>query len=288
MNKVLKISKTILFSLPALFFGAILIYFLLWNLYFSFTDLSPIHSNYTFVGFITYENIVATSLFQSTLIRTLEWTGGMFLVGNGMGIVFASLIFFLKNPRARTIYSSLFLYPLAIAMSAVAIIWSWIYSPSEGIDTLLRAIGLPAPYWISSASQALPSLIIITTWVYSGLAAVFYLAAFQNAGSDSIESAKMDSAGPFTILRKILLPEAKNAFIVASALLIIFSLRIFTIPYVATGINPLSETSVLYLFNFYTYGYYAEAAAVSIIVITIAIVVVIPYALLGIKRWINA
>jgi glucose/arabinose transport system permease protein len=212
----------------------------------------------------------------------------MFLVGNGMGILFASLIFFLKNPKARTVYSSLFLYPLAVAMSAVAIIWSWIYSPSEGIDTLLRAVGLPAPNWLSSAPQALPSLIIITTWVYSGLAAVFYLAAFQNVNSESIESAKLDVAGPFVILRKILLPESKNAFIVTSALLIIFSLRIFTIPYVATGINPRTETSVLYLFNFYTYGYYAEAAAVSIIVIVIAIVVVIPYALLGIKRWINA
>ncbi len=288
MNIAVKISKTILFSLPALFFGAILMYFLLWNLYFSFTNLSPIHSSYTLVGFATYESIVGTEIFRSTLIRTLEWTGGMFLLGNGMGIVFASLIFFLRNPKARTIYSSLFLYPLAVAMSAVAIIWSWIYSPSEGIDTLLRAIHLPAPYWISSPSQALPSLIIITTWVYSGLSAVFYLAAFQNVSSESIESAKLDAAGPFVILRNILLPEAKNAFIVSSALLIIFSLRIFTIPYVSTGINPLTETSVLYLFNFYTYGYYAEAAAVSIIVIAIAIVVVIPYALLGIKRWINA
>ena len=100
--------------------------------------------------------------------------------------------------------------------------------------------------------------------------------------------AALDSAGPIVILRKILIPEAKNAFIVSSALLIIFSLRIFTIPYVSTGINPKTETSVLYLFNFFTYGYYAQAAAVSIIVIVIAIIVVIPYALFGIKRWINA
>lgn len=263
-------------------------YFLIWNLFFSFTNLSPIHSSYSIVGFATYASILKTTIFQSTLARTLEWTGGMFLVGNAMGVIFASLIFFLRSPKARTLYSSLFLYPLAIAMSAVAIIWSWIYSPSEGIDTLLRAVGLPAPNWISSGSQSLVSLIIITTWVYSGLAAVFYLAAFQNVGSESIESAKLDAAGPFVILRKILLPEAKNAFIVSTALIVIFSLRIFTIPYVATGINPRTETSVLYLFNFYTYGYYAEAAAVSIIVIIIAIVVVIPYALLGIKRWINA
>ncbi|MCL5955534.1 MAG: sugar ABC transporter permease [Candidatus Thermoplasmatota archaeon] len=284
----MRISKTIIFSIPALIFGGILIYFLLWNLFYSFTNWSPINSNYKIVGFATYAGIFASQHFQSTLTRTLMWTGGMFLAGNGMGIVFASLIFFLKNPRLRTIYSSLFLYPLAIAMSAVAIIWSWIYSPSEGIDTLLKYAGLPTFGFISNSAQALPSLILITIWVYSGLASVFYLAAFQNVSSDSIESARMDSAGPIVILRKILLPEAKNAFIVSSALLIIFSLRIFTIPYVSTGINPKTETSVLYLFNFFTYGYYAQAAAVSIIVIVIAIIVVIPYALFGIKRWINA
>lgn len=283
----MKITKTIIFSIPALIFGGILIYFLFWNLLYSFSNFSPIHSTYTFVGFRTYYNVVISGIFKSTLTRTLEWTGGMFLVGNIMGIVFAALIFFLKSPKERAIFSSLFLYPLAIATSAVAIIWSWIYSPSEGIDVLFRSIGLPSLGWISNKSESLPSLIIITTWIYSGLAAVFYLAAFQNISPESVESAKLDSANPFTILRKILLPEAKNAFIVSSALLIIFSLRFFTIPYVATGINPLTETSVLFLFNFYSYGYYADAAVVSIIIIVIAIVIVIPYALFGIKRWIN-
>ncbi|MFG1450243.1 MAG: sugar ABC transporter permease [Thermoplasmataceae archaeon] len=241
-----------------------------------------------FVGLHTYGSIIARSDFISTLRRTLLWTLGNFLVCNALGILFASLIFFLRNQRLKTIYSSLFLYPLAIALSAVAIIWDWIYSKSEGIDYIFRHLGLPSFSWIGSASQALPSLIIITMWVYSGLAAIFYLAAFQNVSSESIESAKLDSASPFRILRKILLPESKNAFIVSSALLIIFSLRTFTIPYVATGINPNTETSVLYLFNFFDYGFYADAAVVSIIVVIIAIVVVIPYALFGIKRWISA
>lgn len=272
-----------------LVFGALLVYFLLWNLYFSFTDWSPNNYNYRFVGLGTYGGVIGAYYFRTIFVRTLLWTAGTFLFGNIMGVVLAALIFFLQSPRARTIYSSIFLYPLAISESAVAVIWSWIYAPSVGVDTFLRALGLPTFQFISSPSQSLPSLIVITTWIYSGLAAVFYLAAFQNVSPESIEAARIDGAGPIMILRKILLPEAKNAFIVSSALLIIFSLRIFTIPYASTGVNPTTtETLAVYLYQFFAYGYYADAASISIIIVVIAMVVIIPYAMLGIKRWLNA
>jgi glucose/arabinose transport system permease protein len=280
---------TLIYSIPALIFGGILLYFVILNLYKSFLDSSLIHSKPIFVGFQTYFIVFHDSSFVSSLERTLIWCGALVAGGNAIGVFLGAFIFNLKIERVKTLFTSIFIYPLAISSAAAAVIWTWLFNINSGINTIIgpivRSFGVAPPLWLDSPKTAFPSLVIVSLWMYSGISALFYLAAFQNVDRSVIESSKVDSAGPIRVLREILLPNAKNAFIVSTAILFLFALRIFSLSYVALGINPFEETAVVKMYFYYTTEYFSQSSVVSIVLVVIAIVVVIPYALYGLKRW---
>lgn len=280
LNKLNK-RITILFAAPALLFGAILLYFVFYNLWNSF------HGPHgKFIGFTAYSEIFSSAEFRSTLTHSLLWAFIIIVVGNIMGILFAALIFYLKDSKLRTIFLSIFVYPLAVSSAASAVIWMWMYNYSSGIDLLLGKIGIPAIPWVNY-HVLLYSLILVSVWTFSGLASIFYYASFNGISSTIIESARLDGAGPFLVLRKILIHESRNAFIVSTALLFIFTLRIFSLPYIAEELNPFSRTMVMQIFYYFIGLNFAEASAVSIIIVLIGIVVIVPFALIGIKRWLK-
>jgi glucose/arabinose transport system permease protein len=279
---------TFLFVVPTLFFAAFLIYFILWNLYYSFLDYSILHAhNPAFVGFSTYSAVLGDPLFVTAMERTVLWVVLTLVATNGFGILIASLIFFLDNAKLKSIYNSLFLYPISISLAASAVIWTWLYNPQEGINSILTALHLPAFSGLSSPSTAELSLIIVSIWIYSGLSAIFYYSSFHGVSPQVIESARADSAGAHTIVLKILLPEAKNAFIVSTVTIFLFVLRMFSLPYVATGLDPFTLTLAEEMFNYFTTEFFSKASVVSIVVVIIAAAVIVPYALFGIKRWIS-
>jgi len=274
-----------LFLIPTLAFGILLLYFVFYNVYYSFLDSSATVLVAKFVGLGTYKELFSNSLAVSSMKRSIIWAFVLIIGANLMGIFFASLIYFLRNQKTRAVYTSIFVYPLAVSMAASGVIWTWLFNINDGVDYLFVRVGLPKFPWLDSPSTAFPSLILVSIWVFSGLASLFYLASFQNVSKDIVESAKIDSASSFRILRKVLLPEAKNAFIVSTAIIFIFALRFFSLPYVATLLNPYTETSVENLYVLYTSLSFSESSAESVIVMLIALVVVIPFALYGIKRW---
>ncbi len=218
---------------------------------------------------------------------SLTWVVSLIVFGNLIGIMFAGLLFNVGNGKVRLFFTTLFIYPMAISMAASGVIWTWLFNTNDGINTILRPLGLPAYTWLDKPSSALPSLILVSIWVFSGLAMIFYLASFQNVNKETIESARIDGASFLRILTRILLPEAKNAFIVSTALLFLFALRIFSLPFVSTGLNPFTETAVLNMYFYYITEFFAKSSVVSVIIVLVAAAVVIPYALYGLKRWIS-
>jgi len=238
-----------------------------------------------YVGFAMYSIIFHDPSFISAFDRTIIWAIVLVLGGNAIGVIIGSTIFFVNNKKARTIFTSIFVYPLAISSAAVAVIWTWLFNIHSGINTVLGPLHLPTPLWLDSPTTAFPSLMLVSLWLYSGISSLFYLASFQNINASILESARVDSAGPFRVLVKILLPNAKNGFIVSTAILFLFAWRIFSLSYVSLGINPFTETLVLKMFSYYETSYYSESSATGMVVVVIAAIVIIPYALFGLKRW---
>ncbi len=280
-------SRSYLFFIPTGIFAVILLYLVYWNVYNSFTNSSSFHTTATFVGLATYATVFRDPVFLSSMRISLIWAFSLIFFGNLIGILLAAFLFNVASDKIRLIFTTIFIYPLAISAAASAVIWTWLFNTNDGVNTILRAIGLPPYSWLDRPSSILPSMILISLWVYSGLSMIFYLASFQNVNRESIESARIDGASPLRVLVRILMPEAKNAFIVSTALLFLFALRIFSLPFVSTGLNPFTETAVLNMYFYYITEFFANSSVVSVVLVIIASIVVVPYALYGLKRWIT-
>lgn len=282
------VKKSVAFVVPVLAFAAVLLYLIFWNAYYSFTNWSLINNNPSFVGFETYVHTIASSAFSNSFAHSFEISGVLVFAGNILGIFLAGLLFSIKNARLRITYMSILIYPLTISMAANALIFLWLFNPNIGINVLLGYLHLPQPQWLVSGNT-LYSLMLIIIWAYSGISMLFYLASFMNIDKSIIEAAHMDGAGYFRIFRKLLVPNSMNGFIVSTALLFLFSFRIFSLPFVISGgpVDIYTQTMLMYQYHLFTSSSFAGSSVVDTIVIVVALAVVVPYALIGMKRWIH-
>lgn len=281
-------KKSFIFVIPVLAFAAILLYLIFWNLYYSFMDYSILHRIPAYDGLVTFGIVISSRYFSNSLVHSFEISGSLVISGNLLGLLFAGLLYSIKSNRLRITYMSIFIYPLTISMAANALIFLWLFNPNIGINYLLGILHLPQPNWLV-AGNTLYSLMIIVAWAYSGIAMLFYLAAFLNVDRAIVEAAYMDGAHYFRIFRKLLVPNSMNGFIVSTALLFLFSFRLFSLPYIISGgpTDLFSQTLLMYQYFLYTTSYFAQSSVIDTFVVLIALVVVIPYALIGMKRWIH-
>jgi len=280
---------TIILVIPTAIFSAVLLYLVIWNAVISFTNWSLLNPKISFVGLQTYFSVVRTFQFSNSILHSLELSASLVAIGNILGILFAGLLYFLSSNKARSVFLSIIIYPLAISMAVNALIWLWLFNINIGIDWLLVRIGLPQFPWLSSTSTMFPSLILVSIWAYTGIAALFYLAGFMNIDKSVIEAARLDGASAFKILYKLLIPNSFNSFIIATALLFLFSFRIFSLPYILSGgpTNIFLQTAVVYMYYLFTVEFFSQATTVATIITVIASVIIIPYALIIIRRWIR-
>ena len=280
---------TVILVIPTALFSVILLYLVLWNAGVSFTNWSLLNPKPSIVGLQTYTSVASTFQFTNSLIHSLELSVSLVVIGNLLGILLATLLYFLGSNGARSLFMSIIIYPLAISLAVNGLIWLWLYNINIGLDWVLAKIGLPQLPWLSSTSTMFPSLILVAVWAYTGIAALFYLAGFMNIDKTVIEAARLDGAGAFKIMYKLLIPNSFNSFVISTALLFLFSFRIFSLPFILSGgtTNIFLQTSVLYMYYLFTVEFFSSATAVATIVTVIATIVIIPYALIMIRRWIR-
>lgn len=281
----MRLREFFLFTSPTLATGAVMLYFIYWNAFLSFTDYSPLNPSSSFVGLSTYGHVFSDPDFISSLERTMAWVALLVLLGNLFGLLIASAIFNLGGQRLRNVFTAYFIYPLSLSLVTSGIVWRWLFDNDRGLNALLRPLGLPGLLWLSGIN-AFWSLVLVSVWVYSGLGALFYLAMFYNVSREIIESAQVDGAGTLKIMARIVIPNSRQAFIISTIFYTLFSIQMFDLPYSILFINPFTSTMVMYTYLKFAATYFAVAAASAMSIVIISAAIVIPYALYGLKRWI--
>jgi glucose/arabinose transport system permease protein len=251
----------------------------------SLTNYSLLNPRIEIVGFRSFNELVIDEEFRDSFFRTLIWAGILVISGNILGVTIASLIFQVESPRVRNFFTTIFMYPIALSMVVVAIAWRWLFDHVKGVNVLLDLVGLPKVAWLQG-DNAFWSLVFVSVWVYAGFVAMLYLAMFYNVDKTLIESAIVDGANTLQIMTRIVIPNSKQGFIVSTVFLTLFAIQMFDLPYSMLFYNPFTETIVIYIHKKFVAQYFYVASAAAIVVIVISAFLVIPYAMLGIKRWV--
>ncbi len=236
----------ILFVLPGLILYAYLVlYPILQSAVLSLFKWDTLVSK-SFIGFGNYVSVFTSSQFWKSMTNSLIFMVATTALQVIIGFFLGYLVYL--QLRGFRLFKTLFFIPTVLPSVAVGFIWSYIYSPSMGLlKPLMTAIGLKAYYIppLSDQTLALLAIIIAQTWTSCGIQVILFNSGFMNMSGEVIESATLDGASGFRMIRYMIIPLSWDIIKMVIILQLIGALRAFDLVYIMTGGGPNHATELL-------------------------------------------
>ncbi|MFO1305743.1 MAG: sugar ABC transporter permease [Burkholderiales bacterium] len=272
------------FIVPALVVvGAVIVFpwlFTLWMSAFEWKIGSTPH----FVGLDNYANLFVNRRFLEAMGRTFYFTALAVVVPLVLGTI-AALIFH-REFRFRGILRGIFILPMMATPVAVALVWTMMFHPQQGVlNYLLSLVGIPPSQWVYSPTLVIPSLVLVEVWHWTPLVMLIVLGGMAALPTEPYESARLDGASEWQLFRYITLPLVAPFLFVAGVIRTIDALKTFDTIYVITSGGPgtASETINLYLY-LQAFAFYNIGNASAVVVIFFAIVLALALVLLHLRQ----
>jgi ABC-type sugar transport system permease subunit len=142
----------------------------------------------------------------------------------------------------RTVLFSTYMVP----MIAVALVWSKLYSPTEGpFNQMLGWIGIGPQPWLSAPGTALVSIVFLNVWQQVGYFTVLAIAGLTQIPQSLYEAARIDGANAFQQFRAITLPLLRRTLLFSAVIAIINAVQVFEPVALITQGGPVGSTNVL-------------------------------------------
>ena len=237
----------------------------------SFTDWTgagPIH----WVGFTNWAQLFTSTASHAAFVRTLtvalvSWVVQIIL-GAAIGIYLAG------RPRYRAYLAVVFVLPMVLSSTAIAIVWANLMDPNFGaLAPVLHDLGIHLTLDpLGSPRFALYAVTAVIAWQFIPFCSLIFMGGRRQIPEALYEAAQLDGASPFRCLRSITVPQLRYSFVTASVLIIVGSLGYFDLFLVMTDGGPGDSTQVLAM-RMYVEGFSgAQIGAGSTIALGLAVV----------------
>ncbi|WP_043625805.1 carbohydrate ABC transporter permease [Nonomuraea candida] len=231
------------FAAPAIVYLAVFQLFpVLYGLYLSLTGYSPLDRGAPrFVGLDNYLALADSAAFLQSLKVTAQFVAEVlpFAVGIALGLAL------LANRKVRGIglwRAGLFL-PRIVPLTAVSLIWLWLYSPDGWFNSLLAGVGLQPHDWLLDEDTALHAVAVMRVWKALGGNMVLFLAGLQAIPKTLYEAAALDGAGAWARFRHVTLPGLRPVMVYVITVNIVYLAQSFAEIFILTGGGPLGSTT---------------------------------------------
>lgn len=240
-----------LYMLPGVLMVLFFVYIpVLMNIGYSFFRLSSYSSGATFVGIDNYKRLFSDQVFPIMLKNNIAYCVISLIVQVGFGTVLALILESSAiGDRFKSFFRNLYYIPALISLTAVGLMFTFIYEPNIGfINNLLRAFELPTYGWLGDSKLAIYCVIAMSQWQFTGYITLLMVVAFQNVPQDYLEAAAIDGAGPIRRAISIMIPQAKEQLLVCTIITVIGAFKLYTEVYATTGGGPGNSSQVMGLF----------------------------------------
>jgi iron(III) transport system permease protein len=195
--------------------------------------------------------------------------GGTFLALAIGGAV--ALVVSLTDFRARNAFIFCFVLPMMIAPQVVALAWLQLFGPASPV---LKMVGLAPPMGSRNPLYSPQGIILVLGVQYAPLVFLTLRAGLRTLPRALIEAGLAGGAGPFTVLRTIVLPLMTPPLVAGIALSFVSCLGNFGIPALLgiPGNYPVLPTLIYQRLAGLGPGVLAEVSVLSMLIGCIAIV----------------
>ena len=227
------------------------------------------------IGGANYAKMLGDPVFWGALRHTVIFYVVTFSVQTAIGFTFAA--FMHSAIRLSNVYKAIIFIPVVLAPATMAPVFRQIFDQFGQLNGLLHTIGLGALArpWLADPNTAMPVVMFITVWQWTGLSFILYYAAMSQLNPEILEAARVDGASNKRVLRSIVWPLCKGTTAVLAVLGLIGALKTFDIPYLVTHGGPNHATEFLGTYVYYTMAqgkHFGYAATLAVALLVLAVV----------------
>jgi len=271
MEAILRDRRAIiLFVGPALLvYTLVLLGPIIWSLVYTFFSGNVIQG-FTYVGLHNFGTLVHDAAFWQAFRFTVKYAivVTVLQVSLGLGL---SLLFIFYLQRGSALVRTLVFFPVVLPTVAVAQMFVKLFAiaPQYGlVNSLFHAVGMDGQVkdWVGNGATAFYVLVIMELWRSIGFYAVLLYAGLVDVPFELIESARLDGASGFRLVRHVVLPLLRPVLFSALIFSINGTLKVFDIVVALTHGGPGQATTplTLYMFNnAFSYGEYGYASTIA-------------------------
>ena len=206
-----------------------------------------------FRGIENYKIIFNNQAFRLAVKNTLCFTAVCIPLLVMIGFLIALPLSRLKN--AGTV-KSLYLFPLAMPIATIVMVWKMIFYEQGFLNLALSQIGEWTGLWgkvridYLGTGAAFWVLICSYIWKNTGYTVVLWLAGILGIPAEILDAAKVDGAGRFQRVWYVMLPNLKGSLYTIVILSFLNSFKIYREAYLVAGSYPHKSIYLLqHLFN---------------------------------------
>jgi alpha-glucoside transport system permease protein len=285
--------QALLFIGPALLIlGVLIVYPMIRTVIYSFGNLNTRLEVTRWVGFDNYTRLFTKDKSflnleefppSGALANNVKWL----ILYTSLSLLLGLLIAVLAaRVRYESLMKSIVFVPMAIAATAVAIIWKFVYEPDPNLGSLnavITTFGADPIAWYGRADTVNYALIFANVWASTGFAMVVISAALKGISEEVIEAARTDGASEWGIFWRIQLPLLSLPLAVVTVWLLVNVIKVFDLIYVMTGGGPggSSEVIAVTMVDEFGNGEGGYAAAIAVVMMLL----IIPIIAFNIRRF---
>ncbi|TFC21128.1 carbohydrate ABC transporter permease [Cryobacterium glucosi] len=281
MNSVLGDKRAIAILLgPALLvYTLVMLVPIIWSTGYTLFSGNAV-TGFEFVGISNFVTFFTDPAAFDAVVFTLKYaivlTIGQIAIGYLLSLLY---VFWLK--RASGVIRTLVFFPVVLPTVAVSLLFQRLFesAPAIGpVNTFLEAVGLHSVDWFGSAGTAFWVIVMMDIWRSAGFYAVLLYAGIIDIPDEILESARIDGATGWQLVRQIVLPLSLPVLLSSIIFSINGTLKVFDSVLALTNGGPGSGTTPLTLYMFrtsFTYADYGYGSTIAFMLTLICLVVTI-------------
>ncbi|GIN71536.1 ABC transporter permease [Bacillus sp. J14TS2] len=218
--------------------------------FFNWTGFGPLTN---FVGVDNYLRLLTQERFWNAFLNTLYYVLGTTILSVGFSLILAIILNDVRL-RGKAFYRTIYFLPVVTTTAIVGIIMGNIFGVDGLVNQILQMISPDKKpiSWLSTGTLAMIVLILVGSWKSIGINMIYWLAGLQAIPTELYESAQLDGAGFWKMLRHITLPLIKPMLAVIVLLSLVSGMQVFDLVKTLTDGGPYraTETLDLYIYNY--------------------------------------
>jgi len=199
-----------------------------------------------FSGIKNFILLFKDEVFRISIRNSMIWTVGSLILQLSIPLGLALLLN--KKFRGVTFVRAIILIPWIAPVVGVAMMTRWILEPQLGlVNKILMGTGLIREHinFLGSMTNALPTLLIISSWQFIPFGTLLMLASLQTISPELYDAIKIDGANSWQIFRYLIFPLIGSMIGFVFFFGFVWNFNTFAIIWMTTQGGPVNSTMTL-------------------------------------------